>query len=79
MMNFFSNLRIGTRLALGFGLVLALTVIASTVALVTARKNAEATRQMMESPLAKERLVSLIIWPEPQQVDIWIDDIRFEP
>ena len=30
-------------------------------------------------PLAKERLVSLIIWPEPQQVDIWIDDIRFEP
>ena len=30
-------------------------------------------------PLAKEKLVSLIIWPQPQQVDIWIDDIRFEP
>jgi methyl-accepting chemotaxis protein len=58
MMKFFSNLRIGTRLALGFGLVLALTVIASTVALVSAKKNAEATRQMMESPLAKERLIS---------------------
>ncbi|MGK6311140.1 methyl-accepting chemotaxis protein [Variovorax sp. DT-64] len=57
-MKFLSNLRIGTRLALGFGLVLALTVIASTVALVSAKKNAEATRQMMESPLAKERLIS---------------------
>ena len=30
-------------------------------------------------PLAKDKLVSLIIWPEPQQVDIWIDDVRFEP
>jgi hypothetical protein len=29
--------------------------------------------------LRKDQLVSLIIWPEPQQVDIWIDDIRFEP
>jgi len=57
-MKFFSNLRIGTRLALGFGLVLALTVIASTVALVSASKNAAATRQMMEGPLAKERLIS---------------------
>jgi hypothetical protein len=29
-------------------------------------------------PLAKNRLVSIIIWPEPQS-DIWIDDLRFEP
>jgi hypothetical protein len=29
-------------------------------------------------PLAKDKLVSIIIWPEPQS-DIWIDDLRFEP
>ncbi|VTU26710.1 Serine chemoreceptor protein [Variovorax sp. PBS-H4] len=53
-----SNLRIGLRLALGFGLVLALTVASSTFALISANKNAEAMRRMMESPLAKERLIS---------------------
>ncbi|MET3444663.1 methyl-accepting chemotaxis protein [Variovorax paradoxus] len=57
-MNFLSNLRIGTRLAIGFGLVLALTLASAAFALVTARSNAEATRQMMQSPLAKERLIS---------------------
>lgn len=29
-------------------------------------------------PLNRSRLVNLIIWPEPQQFDIWIDDVRFE-
>ena len=58
MMKFLSNLRIGTRLALGFGLVLALTLISCAFALISASKNAEATRQMMESPLTKERLIS---------------------
>ncbi|KWT76425.1 MULTISPECIES: methyl-accepting chemotaxis protein [unclassified Variovorax] len=53
-----SNLRIGTRLAIGFGLVLLLTVAASAFALISANKNAEATRQMMQGPLAKERLIS---------------------
>ena len=57
-MNFLSNARIGTRLALGFGLVLALTLVSAAYALMTARANAEATRQMMRSPLAKERLIS---------------------
>lgn len=57
-MNFLSNMRIGTRLAIGFGLVLALTLVSAAFALVTARSNAEATRQMMQSPLAKERLIS---------------------
>ncbi|MBT2337256.1 HAMP domain-containing protein [Variovorax paradoxus] len=57
-MNFISNLRIGTRLALGFGLVLALTLVSSVLALKIARSNAEATRQMMQSPLVKERLIS---------------------
>jgi methyl-accepting chemotaxis protein len=57
-MNFLSNTRIGTRLAIGFGLVLALTLVSAAYALMTARSNAEATRQMMRSPLAKERLIS---------------------
>ncbi|MDH6591121.1 methyl-accepting chemotaxis protein [Variovorax sp. TBS-050B] len=57
-MNFLSNARIGTRLAIGFGLVLALTLVSAAYALMTARANAEATRQMMRSPLAKERLIS---------------------
>ncbi|RST47229.1 methyl-accepting chemotaxis protein [Variovorax sp. MHTC-1] len=57
-MNFLSNLRIGTRLAVGFGLVLALTMVSAVFALMSASSNAEATRQMMQSPLAKERLIS---------------------
>jgi len=28
-------------------------------------------------PLSKNRMVGIIIWPEPQS-DIWIDDLRFE-
>jgi methyl-accepting chemotaxis protein len=52
------NLRIGTRLALGFAIVLGLTVVAAAFSLVSALRNAEATRVMMQSPLAKERLIS---------------------
>jgi methyl-accepting chemotaxis protein len=57
-MNFLSNVRIGMRLAIGFGLVLALTLASAVFALISAKSNAEATRQMMQSPLAKERLIS---------------------
>ncbi|MBV6321227.1 methyl-accepting chemotaxis protein [Duganella violaceipulchra] len=57
-MNLLSQLRIGTRLALGFAIVLLLAVCATSVALYNARVNAEATRRMMEQPLAKERLAS---------------------
>ncbi|HEY9223769.1 MAG TPA: HAMP domain-containing protein, partial [Variovorax sp.] len=52
------NLRIGTRLALGFAIVLGLTVVAAAFSLVGAVRNAEATRLMMQSPLAKERLIA---------------------
>jgi methyl-accepting chemotaxis protein len=58
MRNTFLNLRIGTRLALGFGLVLVLSIIATSFALLTARSEARATERMMQEPLAKERLVS---------------------
>ncbi|MYN43149.1 HAMP domain-containing protein [Duganella sp. FT109W] len=57
-MNVLSQLRIGTRLAIGFAVVLLLAILATSVALVNARANAQATRAMMEQPLAKERLVS---------------------
>ncbi|WGG51706.1 methyl-accepting chemotaxis protein [Rugamonas sp. DEMB1] len=57
-MNILSHLRISTRLGLGFAIVLTLSVVATSVALVNARATAEATKQMMAKPLAKERIVS---------------------
>ena len=57
-MNFLSHMRIGTRLAVAFGIVLLLALVATTVGLLNARSQANATREMMEKPLAKERLVS---------------------
>ncbi|MDM0027336.1 methyl-accepting chemotaxis protein [Variovorax saccharolyticus] len=57
-MNLLSNVRIGTRLAIAFAIVLGLTIVSTAAALVSARNNAEATRHMMQSPLAKERLIS---------------------
>ncbi|HWW72565.1 MAG TPA: methyl-accepting chemotaxis protein, partial [Duganella sp.] len=57
-MNFLSHTRIGTRLAIAFATVLLLAVVATTAGLINARGNAAATKQMMEQPLAKERLVS---------------------
>jgi methyl-accepting chemotaxis protein len=58
IMNVLSQLRIGTRLAIGFAVVLLLAILATSVALVNARATAQATRAMMEQPLAKERLVA---------------------
>ncbi|MYM25223.1 HAMP domain-containing protein [Duganella sp. FT135W] len=57
-MNVLSQMRIGTRLAVGFAVVLLLAILATSVALINARSTAQATRDMMELPLAKERLVS---------------------
>ncbi|MDM0084087.1 methyl-accepting chemotaxis protein [Variovorax sp. J31P179] len=57
-MTLLPNIRIGTRLAIGFAIVLGLTIVSTAAALVSARNNAEATRRMMQSPLAKERLIS---------------------
>jgi methyl-accepting chemotaxis protein len=54
-MTFLPNVRIGTRLAIGFAIVLALSALSTAFALFNASKNAEATRLMMAGPLAKER------------------------
>jgi methyl-accepting chemotaxis protein len=52
------NLNIGARLALGFGLVLALTTLTIVVGIFQMRSVADATSDMMRDPLTKERLVS---------------------
>jgi methyl-accepting chemotaxis protein len=55
---FFQHLRIGSRLAAAFALILILAIVATASALLTARANAQATARMMDMPLTKERLVS---------------------
>jgi methyl-accepting chemotaxis protein len=57
-MTFLPNVRIGTRLAIGFAVVLMFSVISTSYALFSASKNAEATKRMMQVPLAKERIAS---------------------
>jgi methyl-accepting chemotaxis protein len=56
--NVFSNVRIGTRLALAFAAVLLLSLAGTGMALWTANTSAQATRQMMQLPLTKERLMA---------------------
>ncbi|MDC8759278.1 methyl-accepting chemotaxis protein [Janthinobacterium fluminis] len=53
-----SNISIGSRLAVGFAVVLLLSIVSTSFALLSARNNAQATKLMMEQPLAKERLVA---------------------
>ncbi|WP_082591266.1 methyl-accepting chemotaxis protein [Duganella sp. Root198D2] len=57
-MQFLSRLRIGPRLAAGFGIVLLLSAIGTGYALYHSNETANATRAMMDRPLAKERIVS---------------------
>jgi methyl-accepting chemotaxis protein len=57
-MQLLSQLRIGSRLAAGFGIVLLLSAIGTSYALYHSNETATATRAMMERPLAKERIVS---------------------
>ena len=54
----FSNIRIGSRLAVGFALVLLFSIASTTYALIVARHATEATSRMTDLPLKKERLVS---------------------
>jgi methyl-accepting chemotaxis protein len=54
----FSNIRIGSRLAVGFAIVLLLSIASTSYSLIAARNAAESTRRLTEQPLTKERLVS---------------------
>jgi len=52
------NLKIGTRLALGFGLVLVSMALMTAIGLWRMEAVAQATHAMMQQPLAKERMIS---------------------
>jgi methyl-accepting chemotaxis protein len=52
------NVKIGTRLGLGFGLILLLSLLSTVIAIVRLQAIAHATHEMMQKPLAKERLIS---------------------
>src|SRR6218665_1114085 len=52
-----NNFKIGTRLALGFGLVLALMTLMTAIGIMHMQQVAVATRDMMQQPLAKERMI----------------------
>jgi methyl-accepting chemotaxis protein len=58
MSHYLQNLRIGTRLTFGFALILVLSIVSTTYALVSARANVAAMETMTGAPLAKERLVA---------------------
>ncbi|SFB24855.1 methyl-accepting chemotaxis protein [Collimonas sp. OK607] len=53
-----ANLKVGTRMGIGFAIVLALSVVSTVIGISNLRQVAMATEQMMEKPLVKERLVS---------------------
>jgi len=52
------NLKIGTRLAAGFALVLMLTILMTVLGISRMQTVADATSDMMQQPLAKERMIS---------------------
>lgn len=52
------NLKVGTRLGIGFAVVLVMAVISTAIAIWNLRQVATATQRMMETPLTKERTVS---------------------
>jgi len=54
----FKDLRIGTRLAIGIGSVLMLTVLAIAAGLFEVATVAEQNRQLLDEPLTKERITS---------------------
>ena len=54
----FPNVRIGSRLTIGFAIVLVLSILSTGYAMLAARDNASATERMMANPLAKERMMS---------------------
>ncbi|MEW6021410.1 MAG: methyl-accepting chemotaxis protein [Pseudomonadota bacterium] len=56
-MTFLSNMKIGHRLALGFALVLALSILVTAISIVKLNTVAEAAEQMLAQPIKKERLI----------------------
>ena len=57
-MKLFSSMKIGTRLALGFAVVLAFAVLITGIGVWQLNALSNATREMMQEPLSKERYIS---------------------
>ncbi|MYN04656.1 HAMP domain-containing protein [Pseudoduganella sp. DS3] len=57
-MKLLNNLSIGKRLAFGFAVTLALSIVIAAIGVWRLQQVAGATRHMMETPLAKERMIS---------------------
>ena len=57
-MQLLSNMRISSRLIGAFAIILLLATLSTAISMFDAQRNAEATRDMMASPLTKERLVA---------------------
>jgi methyl-accepting chemotaxis protein len=57
-MGLVANIKIGKRLGLGFALILAMTVVISSVGAWRMNKIADKTKAMMAVPMAKERLIT---------------------
>jgi methyl-accepting chemotaxis protein len=57
-MNLLANMKIGSRLALGFGISLSLAIIITLIGVWKLNTVASATQTMMELPVTKERLAS---------------------
>lgn len=53
-----ANLKIGKRLGLGFAVVLAFLILNTGIGILRLQAVSDATREMMEQPLAKERMLS---------------------
>jgi methyl-accepting chemotaxis protein len=56
-MRIFTDMQIGKRLALGFGLILTFSVIITAIGIWRLQTVSEATQAMMQHPLLKERLI----------------------
>jgi methyl-accepting chemotaxis protein len=57
-MNFLSNIKIGQRLALGFAIVLGLSILTTVLGIVKLNAVADAAQQMLDEPIRKDRLIS---------------------
>ncbi|MET0964164.1 MAG: MCP four helix bundle domain-containing protein [Noviherbaspirillum sp.] len=58
LMNFLSNMRIGIRLALGFAVVLGLSIVITIIGILNLNSVADSAEQMLDEPIKKERLAS---------------------
>ncbi|MBD8529756.1 MULTISPECIES: methyl-accepting chemotaxis protein [unclassified Massilia] len=57
-MNLLSNMKIGQRLALGFAVVLSLSIVITVIGILKLNAVADAAEQMLDQPVKKERMIS---------------------